>query len=610
MVREIKKTDKTNPFLIFRREDREGFPPAPWASLIPYLLFFIAILIYFAFYDNYGFFYQEKSSLFIFSFDFLQENIRQPGGFIIWLGKFFSTFYYYPVAGAIILSTVLTLTVIVTSKIISFFTGGKALILPLIIGVFLFYLNTDYHFLLFNTLGLLWQLASFFVIIKNHTLLKGWLPVILVPVIYYLTGGFALVFLLFTSFYFMFYNENYSWMRIPSIWIVSLFAFYISKEFLFFQSVKTLIIFPFSDKTHGLQQNLYLAVAALISILPVLAKAKFRLPGKFRLSDFSISLITSVLLITIIVVIGFKRYDAKARQYFFVEKLFYEAKFDEVIAFNKLNPPTNQLTVFLNNIALCETGQLDDNLFHFLQNPDGRTLFLKWDMVEEILRRGAYFYYTIGMINEAHRWAFENMVIKGHTPEGLKMLIKTDLINGNYKVASAYISILKRTLFYRNEAKKFELLLSSGENFNTNKELAGKRQTKVENDFFTITDNPYINLEMILAGDSLNRKAFEYKVANMLLQKNFQGITHELPEFEKFGYKRLPVHIEEAVLALASSNKGNFPDLGHLQISENTQQRWNQFLGVLHTYRNDVRAAEPVLKSRFGDTFWYYVFYK
>ena len=51
------------------------------------------------------------------------------------------------------------------------------------------------------------------------------------------------------------------------------------------------------------------------------------------------------------------------------------------------------------------------------------------------------------------------MVMKGQSPEGLKMLIKTDLINGNYKVASAYISILKRTLFYRKDAKRFEKLL-------------------------------------------------------------------------------------------------------------------------------------------------------
>jgi hypothetical protein len=293
-----------------------------------------------------------------------------------------------------------------------------------------------------------------------------------------------------------------------------------------------------------------------------------------------------------------------------VENLFFHNKFSEVIEFNSSNPPTNSLTIFLNNIALCESDKLDDLLFHFLQSPDGKTLFLKWEMVDEVLNRGGYFYYEIGMINEAHRWAFENMVMKGHSPEGLKMLIKTELINANYEVASRYINILKKTLFYKNEAKAFEKLLFNDAAVNSDNELGEKRQNKVENDFFSITDNPYINIEMILASDSLNRKAFEYKMAFMLLKKNYAGIAHELPSFEKFGYTRLPVHIEEAALALAVSNKGKIPDMGNIQISKNTELRWNQFLNVLRQYNNDLKSAEPVLRRRFGDTFWYYVFYK
>jgi hypothetical protein len=317
-----------------------------------------------------------------------------------------------------------------------------------------------------------------------------------------------------------------------------------------------------------------------------------------------------LLVATIIIIIGLKRFDLKTKQFFFVEKLFYEEKYDEMIAFNTRKPTTNLLTVFLNNIALCETDKLDDNLFRSPQNPEGKTLFLKWEMVEEILKRGGYFYYTVGMINEAHRWAFENMVMKGQSPEGLKMLIKTDLIIGNYEVASAYISILKRTFFYRKDAKRFEKLLFSDKALNDDKELGRKRQTKVENDFFTITDDPYINLEMITAADSLNRRAFEYKIAYLLLKKNFKGIADALPEFEKFGFNRLPVHIEEAALALAVTNKGNLPYTGHLKISLNTEKRWNQYLGILRQYRNDVRSAEPALRMEFGDTFWYYVFYR
>jgi hypothetical protein len=577
---------------------------------IPYLVFFAGSFIYFGFFGDYIFFYQEKSSLFIFSRDFLHENLHQPGGLLIWLAKFFSTFYYYPLIGAMMLSSILTMITILASRIILILNGQNSRIIALVIGTSLFYLQTDYRFLLINDLGLLLQMTLFWLVIRYLRFLKGWAAVMLVPFWFYATGGFAWVFQLLMTFYFAFDKENKGWIRLVAFWCVSYITFFISKNYLFFQSGKTLLTFPLSEHNTGSQYILFIIIAGIISIIPVISKIRIRLADKPITSEFSTGLITSIILVIILVFTGMHRFDNKTKQYLHVENLFYQNKFNEVIAFNSLNPPTNSLTIFLNNIALCETDKLDDMLFHSLQSPDGKTLFLKWDMAGEVLNRGGYFYYAIGMINEAHRWAFENLVMKGYTPEGLKMLIRTDLINSNYEVASRYINILKKTLFYKKEAKSFEKMLFSDDAVNADKELGSKRQIRIENDFFSITDNPYINIEMILANDSLNRKAFEYKMAFMLLQKNYNGIAHELSEFEKFGFTRLPVHIEEAALALAVSNKGRLPDTGNLQISKNTGLRWTQFLAVLQQYGNDLKSAEPALKRRFGDTFWYYVFYR
>ena len=577
---------------------------------IPYLVFFTGTFIYFGFFCNYIFFYQEKSSLFVFSVSFLIENLHQPGGLLIWIGKFFSTFYYYPLIGATILSSFLTIIAILASKILSALRGQNSRIIPLIIGSTLFYLHTNYRFLLFNDLGLLLQLALLWLVIKYLHFLKGWAGVILTPVWFYATGGFAWVFMLLMTFYFIFEKENKGWIRLIALWGLSFLTFFISKEYLFFQSGKTLLTFPYTYKNTGSQQILFLINAGIISIIPLISKIRIPFRDKIHVSNCSVSIISSLILVIGLVLISILKFDNKTKQYLHVEELFYQNKFNEVIAFNTSNPATNSLTIFLNNIALCEMDKLDDFLFHFPQSKDGKTLFLKWDMAGEVLNRGGYFYYTIGMINEAHRWAFENMVMKGYSPEGLKMLIRTELINANYEVASRYINILKKTLFYKNEAKSFEKLLFNDDEINKDKELGEKRQYKVENDFFTITDNPYINIEMILASDSLNRKAFQYKVAFMLLQKNFKGIANELPQFEKFGFDRLPVHLEEAAIALSVSNRGMLPAMGNLKVSKYTQARWNEYLSVLQQYGNDLKTAEPVLRRRFGDTFWYYVFYR
>jgi hypothetical protein len=579
-------------------------------SRLTYLLFFIGYFLYFGFFIDYVLFYQEKSSLFVLTSDFLLESINQPGGILIYLGKFFSTFFYYPLAGAVIVSTIIILIVLTISKIIKFLSGKNAKNFPFIIGIVLFYLQTNYHFLVVNNLGLLLQLALFLFLIRYLDSYRGWFVVLIAPLWYFATGSFAWIFSLMLTSYFALRGNIRVYPKIIILWCLNLITIYISKEFLFYQTGKTLLAFPFLELNTESQLVLFLSVAVSLSILPVIARIKFNLAGKFKSFDFRGCLLSTILLTFIFIIVSVLQFDKKAKHYFHVQKLFFQNKYTEVIKYNTANRSTNSLTIFLNNIALCETGMMNDLLFHFLQSPDGKTLFLKWERVGEILKQGGYFYYTIGMPNEAHRWAFENMVMKGYSPEDMKMLIKTDLINGNYDIAAKYITILKKTFFYKGEAKTFEGLLFNDDAINADPELGEKRKNSIRSDFFSITDDPYINIERILVNDSLNKKAFEYKLAFMLINKNYKGIEHELPKLSSFGFTRIPTHIEEAAVALKVLKLGELPDLGDLQLNKNTELRWSRFLNIFQQYGTDPRAAEPALRNQFGNTFWYYAFYR
>lgn len=578
-------------------------------SLLPYLVFLTGSLIYFGFFVDYILFYQEKSALFISSSDFLVENLHQPGGLLIYFGKFFSTFFYYPFVGAAIVSVILTLTILTISKTISFLSGKAVVILPFIIGAVLFYLQSNYRFLLFNNLGLLLQLALFLLSIKYLKFLKGWVPVLIAPFWFFATGGFAWIFSLLLTFNFAFEKSREGWIKVILLWCLNLIIFYISKEFLFFQPGKVLLMYPFSEQNTGSQQVLFLAIAGIASILPVIAKIKFNLFTKFKVTALVGGLTASALIIIALVTIGIKQFDKKDKQYFHVEKLFYENKFDEIINYNLTNPSNNILTIFLNNIALCETNKLNDLLFNFRQSPDGNTLFLKWEMVSEVLKRGGYFYYTIGMVNEAHRWAYENMVMKGLSPEGLKMLIRTELINGNYKMAAKYIALLKNTFFYKNEAATFEKFLFNDSKITANQKLVEKRQDKIKTDFFSITDEPNINVERSLASDTLNKKAFEYKMAFHLLKKDYRGIAALLPKLQELGFNKVPALLGEAAVAYATLNSKPLPNLGRLSIDPQTEPRWMQFLQTFQANGNNLKTAEPALRNNFRNTFWYYSFY-
>jgi hypothetical protein len=573
-----------------------------------FLFPFVFLTIYFREFADHIFFFQEKSILFQASSNYFFENLHQPGKLLIYLGEFITTFYYYPLAGSILISGITVLIMIELRAIIHFLTGKNSLLIPLIIGTVLFLVQTNYFYLLFNSLGLLLLITLFYFTIRY---LKGWFPVIIAPVWFFICGGFSWIYFIMISFYFVAYTGKSKWIKTGLLWFVCLVVFYVSKEFLFFQTARTLAMFPFSTENTGSQNLLFFSAVAVITCLPLLSLIKIRLPFRNRIPDYVGKFVVVVGFVAALVIIAILSSDKKTNQYFHVEKLFFQGKMDEVIAYNTKYPSNNILTNYLNNIALCEKGKLNDQLFHFRQSPDGQTLFLKWEIQGEILRLGGYFYYTIGMINEAQRWAFEYMVMKGPTPEGLKMLVKTELINSNYEVASKYISLLKKSVFYRGEAKKYERMLFKESAINSDSELGVKRQERVTKDFFTITDNPIINIERIVATDSLNRNALDYKLAWLMLKKDYGNIVQELTRFNSLKLKRIPVHLEEAALVYRMTfKKGSLPDPGNLAFSRDIESQFQNFLTTFQQYNNDPRKAEPALRKQFGNTFWYYAIYR
>lgn len=579
-------------------------------SWLPFLVFFSISFMYFCFFANYIFTYQEKKSLFLFTNDFLRENLTKPGGFLVYISIFLSSFYYYIALGAFILSALLTFIVRLSSRVIFLFSGKRNTVIPLTTGILLFAMQTDYRSLLFNIIGFLFVILLMLIVAKHPDLLHGWFPVIFLPLVYYFTGGFIWIALLFLTVYLIISNVEKRWLKLVVAVALMTLTIFLSLEFLIFQNDKTIYFYPLSELNIGLHTLIFSLVTFLMIFLPALARIRYPAVIKARINAIKANSLAALITLVVMLPICVGMFDSKNKQYFYTEKLFFEGKFTELINFSKKIPPTNSLSVFLNNVALCETGQLDDHLFNTIQSPDGNTLFLKWEMFVEVLKRGGYFYYAAGMINEAHRWAFENMVMKGLSPEDLKMLVETELINGNYNMASKYITLLGKTIFYRKEAAHFRKFLNNDSAVDADNELGYKKKNRVKRDFFSISDDPLVNLEMMLAGGSVNKEALQYYCANLLLKKDYKGITRVLPEFEKAGFTKLPVNLEEAAEAISLMNKGQLPFTGNIPISKETEARWNQFLTIFGQYNTDVKAAEPALRKEFGNTFWYYAFYR
>ena len=294
-------------------------------------------------------------------------------------------------------------------------------------------------------------------------------------------------------------------------------------------------------------------------------------------------------------------YDPSIATVMRIQRSAYKGNWDEVIRLNEKSPSENLLSQYFYNTALSEKGLLCDRLFTVGQNFGTRSLILPWG--DQHLERGAYFFYSAGLTKEAHRWAYEEMVVYGLRPHNLMMLIKTSIIDENHRMAEKYINILRKTAFYRDEAQKYEIMLKDKEI--SDSEMASIARVKPLKDFFVYMDAPEDNLLMLYESNPANKRAFEYMTSWLLLEKDIETVLSNIHILRDLGYTRLPRYVEEAVMIYYNSQK-TFPEMSGFTVSRATLTRFEQYFSTFVTARNNPATLQKTMKEKFGDTFWYY----
>lgn len=140
---------------------------------------------------------------------------------------------------------------------------------------------------------------------------------------------------------------------------------------------------------------------------------------------------------------------------------------------------------------------------------------------------------------------------------------------------------------------------------NSDPELEEKIRLLPKEDFF-VRPNDVQNIELILMANPDNKRAFEYKMARLLLEKDLKAVVNEVKKMKEMGYTSIPRHIEEAVVAFINFNK-EFPDLGGLVVSPETELRFIQYETAYNLNSGNKRWLEKEMKKAGGNTFWYYL---
>lgn len=572
-------------------------------------ILFIISFTYFYWVDNSIFFYQEYKSLFIFSSEYLQRFAIKPGGLLEYAGNFLTQGYYNSAYGSFIISLLLMLLCIVFIQINKQLSSDRSFSLLLIVlPVCLLLLSQKHydHFMHYN-LGYLLVALYFLFSIFSWGKKVTFIILAFFPIFFYLVGSFALIYPGMYIMYIIIYEKRKPRYSLSVFLIVIvLFTFILFKEVLFLQPFDHLLLYPLPIPHISIFPAFLYILCGYLILFPLSVKASglFKVHKKLAVI---VPIVTILTIGTITVFLLSTQDDPDRANLIHLEKSVYEQDWDAIIRQHESSPSTDVIEQCYYNLALSNKDQLCNRLFFSCQDFGTESLIPPRD--NEHIDRSVYFFYTIGLVSEVHHLAYESMVRYGYRPENIKLLVKTELINGNYKIAERYNNVLKKTFHYRSWAENYEKMLDNPGLINSDPELAEKIRLIPKKDFF-VRSNDMQNIELILQANPDNKKAFEYKMARLLLEKDLEAVVNEVKKMKEIGYTNIPRHIEEAVVEFIHINK-EIPDLGGLTINPETELRFTRYL-TAYDVNNDENNSnlEKEIQKEGRNTFWYYFQFK
>jgi hypothetical protein len=572
-------------------------------------IFLVITFVYYCFIANYVLFFQETQFLFIFSGEYLNSFLQKPGGLLEYAARFLSQFYAGKLPGSLILAIILTAPGILLFLINKRLKPGAAvyLLLILIPSFLLLLMQANYFHTMESTLGYLFVLTYYLASLSLPDKYRNTLVIILFPLLYFLAGAYALMFLVMYVTHLLTGNESkqkyfYSIVLLLAAGV----SFLVSWKLVFLQPVEQFVLSPLPLLENSAYRLTFVILTGYILFYPVIVRiADRKFNNAFRRRNYSI--ISTITVFGVAIYILSRIFNPQTARVIELERMVFAEKWEDAIKFHEKKPSRNLIGQYFYNVALSETDQLCERLFYGEQDFLAGSLVLPWGDVH--LNRGAYFYYAIGLINEAHRWAYEEMVVYGYRPQNIEMLVKTTLLNGDYRMARRYIHILKKTIFYRGWAKEFEKMADNPELIRSHPELGPKMKILPRNNFFIQFNVPQNNLPLILEGQPDNRKAIDYYLAGLLLTKKVEIAVSNIVNMKGSGYTSIPRHIEEAALMYYNSTRV-FPELGGLSVTPDAMARFDKYFTSYMAARNNPATLKENMQKQFGDTFWYYFHFR
>jgi hypothetical protein len=579
------------------------------------LLFTSIPFLFFSIFYYQHIFQREQTQLFELGIGYFLKSLSYNGGFAIYTGEFLTQFFRIPVLGAFIITALLILLQQAFKRLIyAVWQSGHFSVISWIPSLLYCILLTRQFYYISGLIGLIIAVvASLWYIKTNRVKIRILKGLILLPVVYWLTGGAYLVFTLNIVFAELaLFLKDHKVRQLKSITLTNLFCLFLAtavpplaRKFLF---TDTLLQSYLSEAYYAVRIFFPVPLILVFASVSVLMVIYGFLPT--GLSDkqlFTINTAT-VYLLAALTILGLDSFsDFGEEKEMAYENLIYVENWGKIIEKAEAEQPSGQVPMAAINLALARTGRLSSEMFHFSQ--DENSLFIPY------IRRGltpfttGEPYYYLGLYNFSQMFAMETIesTVDAKVPSrSVRRVAETYFLNGQFDIAGKYFTILSHTLFYGKQAKKYLDILNSDKSISVDPLTSEKKKLMPEHDFYYDYQNMDFALKNLIVSNPQNRMAFEYLMAYYLLKKDLDGFLQSIALVNQMGYNDIPVVYQEAIAYILT----RLPDAPRELQSMVTDQAVIDNLQAYANLYSVNRLDTMKLKNKFGNTYWYYLHYK
>ena len=552
---------------------------------------------------------------------YFDERMLVPGGMMSYIACFFTQFLYYPMLGSLIYVALLLVVQWLTMKVfdiparhalLALIPGALIVCCSMEIGYWIFQIKTQGYF--FSMLvGFLFTLAA----LRLYQVSKGWLKYIAVigiaAVGYPFFGFYALLALLSVALWALnkgteskgsivllcvvaiiatpiLYYGVYEQTRLADVFTVGMPAFEFSKRDLFTWIPYILLyLFP-----------------GVMSFVPLRRREVSR-------NSFVAEMCGLAALILVLGAVFWYRdpnFRAEIKMNHAMERLEWRKALD--IAKKQKQTPT-RLIVLNKNLALLKLGKAGDEMFHYLDGGVAPDSPLQIRLMQV---GGKMLYYHYARMNFCYRWCLEDAVEYGWKVDYLKYMVRTSLISGEPDLAQKYINTLKKTLFYRGWAERYEKMIEDPSLMAKDREMASILPLYQYEDQLD-GDNSLVEIYLLnyFAHTYNEHTTPMFDEAALMCALTLKDIPTFWNCFFRYANShkadRMPTHYQEAALLYGNLEKN--VDISKMPFDKAVKMRFQDFMRFAqkHAVENVERdpEAKKLFYDRYGNTFWYFYFF-